>query len=80
VSLRRGFSRFRVLRSPCSRGASHPPPRGLPVSRAGFTAAPSIDAELQRGSGHCIDFHLPSDEFQRSQLQFALATTERAAV
>jgi pimeloyl-ACP methyl ester carboxylesterase len=47
---------------------------------AGFTAAPSIDAELQRGSGHCIDFHLPSDDFQRSQLQFALATTERAAV
>ncbi|MBV9919509.1 MAG: alpha/beta fold hydrolase [Pseudonocardia sp.] len=48
--------------------------------RAGFTAAPSIDAELQRGSGHCIDFHLPSDDFQRSQLRFALATTERAAV
>ena len=48
--------------------------------RAGFTAAPSIDAELQRGSGHCIDFHLPSDDFQRSQLYFARATTERAAV
>lgn len=48
--------------------------------RAGFTAAPSVDAELLPGSGHCIDFHLPSDAFQRSQLQFALATTERAAV
>jgi pimeloyl-ACP methyl ester carboxylesterase len=47
--------------------------------RAGFTAAPSIDAELQLGSGHCIDFHLPSDEFQRSQLEFALAAAERAA-
>ena len=43
--------------------------------RAGFTPAPSIDAELQRGSGHCIDFHLPSDDFQRSQLHFALATS-----
>ena len=33
--------------------------------RAGFTSAPSIDAALQLGSGHCIDFHLPSGEFQR---------------
>lgn len=48
--------------------------------RAGFAAAPSVDAELQLGSGHCIDFHLPSDDFQRSQLHFAWATTERAAV
>ncbi len=48
--------------------------------RAGFTAAPSIDAELQRGSGHCIDFHRPSEEFQRSQLQFALAAAERVSV
>lgn len=48
--------------------------------RAGFTSAPSIDAELQRGSGHCIDFHLPSDEFQNSQLQFALAVAEHAKV
>jgi len=48
--------------------------------RAGFTAAPSIDAELQLGSGHCIDFHRPSEEFQRSQLEFALAVAERAAV
>ncbi len=48
--------------------------------RAGFTAAPSVDAALQPGSGHCIDFHLPGEEFQRSQLRFALACTERATV
>lgn len=48
--------------------------------RAGFTAAPSVDAELVPASGHCIDFHLPSAEFQRSQLRFALAAAERAAV
>lgn len=47
--------------------------------RAGFTAAPSVDAELQLGSGHCIDFHLPSEEFHRSQLQFALSVAERDA-
>ena len=47
--------------------------------RAGFTAAASVDAELQPGSGHCIDFHLPSDDFQNAQLRFALATTERIA-
>ncbi len=41
--------------------------------RSGFTAAPSIDAQIQSGSGHCIDFHLPSDEFQGSQLAFARA-------
>lgn len=39
--------------------------------RAGFTCAPSVDIQLQAGSGHCIDFHLPSDEFQGSQLAFA---------
>jgi pimeloyl-ACP methyl ester carboxylesterase len=43
--------------------------------RAGFTAAPSVDAELVPGSGHCIDFHLPSDDLQQSQLRFALAST-----
>ena len=46
--------------------------------RAGFTAAASIDAELQLGSGHCIDFHRPSAEFQRSQLVFALTVAERS--
>ena len=45
--------------------------------RAGFTASPSIDAELQLGSGHCIDFHLPSNDFQRSQLEFALDAANR---
>ncbi|MEC5151937.1 alpha/beta hydrolase [Cryobacterium sp. GrIS_2_6] len=39
--------------------------------RAGFTSALSVDIELQLGAGHCIDFHLPSDEFQNSQLAFA---------
>ncbi len=39
--------------------------------RAGFTSAPSVDIELQLGAGHCIDFHLPSDEFQNAQLAFA---------
>jgi len=39
--------------------------------RAGFTSSPSVDAQLQLGAGHCIDFHLPSDEFQNSQLAFA---------
>ena len=38
---------------------------------AGFTSAPSIDAQVQLGAGHCIDFHLPSDDFQISQLAFA---------
>ena len=42
--------------------------------RAGFTSAPSVDIQLQPGSGHCIDFHLPSDEFQNSQLAFARAS------
>lgn len=39
--------------------------------RAGFTSAPSVDVELQAGSGHCIDFHLPSEEFHDAQLAFA---------
>ena len=39
--------------------------------RAGFTSAASIDAALQLGAGHCIDFHLASGEFQGSQLAFA---------
>jgi len=39
--------------------------------RAGFTSAASVDVELQLGAGHCIDFHLPSSEFQSSQLDFA---------
>lgn len=38
---------------------------------AGFTSAPSVDVQLQAGCGHCIDFHLPSDEFQDGELLFA---------
>lgn len=39
--------------------------------QAGFTAAPSADIAVQPGSGHCIDFHRASAEFQSSQLAFA---------
>jgi pimeloyl-ACP methyl ester carboxylesterase len=41
--------------------------------RAGFTSALSIDTELQMGSGHCIDFHHASEQFQSGQLAFARA-------
>ena len=44
--------------------------------RAGFTSAHSIDVQLQLGAGHCIDFHLPSDEFQNSQIAFARASAK----
>lgn len=47
--------------------------------RDGFTAAASVDFELQTGAGHCIDFHLPSDEFQNSQLAFARSAATAAA-
>lgn len=40
--------------------------------RDGFASAASIDTRLVRGSGHCIDFHRPSESFQLSQLSFAL--------
>ncbi len=39
--------------------------------RSGFGTAPSVDTALQPGSGHCIDFHLPGEQFQTSQLEFA---------
>lgn len=48
--------------------------------RAGFTSAASIDTALQPGSGHCIDFHLPSAEFQDAQLAFAKSAAHGAAV
>ena len=48
--------------------------------RAGFTSAPSIDAELQLGSGHCIDFHKPGGEFHDSQLAFAKASAQTGTV
>ena len=41
--------------------------------RSAFTSAPSVDTALQPGSGHCIDFHKPSGEFQGSQLDFAMS-------
>lgn len=47
--------------------------------RAGFAAAPWIDARLQTGSGHCIDFHRPGAAFQLSQLAFALECAANAA-
>ncbi|WP_223693541.1 alpha/beta hydrolase [Leifsonia poae] len=40
--------------------------------RAGFGSATSVDSRLVHGSGHCIDFHRPSESFQLSQLSFAL--------
>ena len=40
--------------------------------RSGFGASPSVDTALQPGSGHCIDFHLPGEQFQAAQLDFAL--------
>ncbi|GAA1942551.1 alpha/beta hydrolase [Microbacterium deminutum] len=48
--------------------------------REGFTSAAAIDSALQLGSGHCIDFHLPSAEFQDSQLVFAKACAQTATV
>lgn len=48
--------------------------------RASFTSAPSVDASLQVGAGHCIDFHKPSEEFQRSQLEFARKIAQMATV
>lgn len=46
--------------------------------RAGFTAAPRTDIALEPGTGHCIDFHLPSGEFHRSQLAFAASCAAAA--
>ncbi|THG32479.1 alpha/beta hydrolase [Glaciibacter flavus] len=45
---------------------------------AGFTSAASVDAALQTGSGHCIDFHRPSGDFQGSELAFALECAKAA--
>ncbi|MEO8263087.1 MAG: alpha/beta hydrolase [Pseudolysinimonas sp.] len=41
--------------------------------QAGFTSAKSVDAALVKGSGHCIDFHKPSGEFEDSEIAFAKA-------
>ena len=48
--------------------------------RAGFASAASIDTALQLGSGHCIDFHLPSGEFHAAQLAFAKTVAQTTAV
>ncbi|MHA7987395.1 alpha/beta hydrolase [Rathayibacter sp. CAU 1779] len=40
--------------------------------RAGFANAASIDTRIIRGTGHCIDFHRPSEAFQLAELAFAL--------
>jgi pimeloyl-ACP methyl ester carboxylesterase len=45
---------------------------------AGFTSAPSTDFGIQAGSGHCIDFHLASSEFQQGELAFARACAKAA--
>lgn len=39
---------------------------------AAFISSPSVDAALEPGAGHCIDFHNPGAAFQDSQLDFAL--------
>ena len=46
--------------------------------RAGFTSALSVDVELLPGSGHCIDFHLPSEAFENAELAFAKAVAGTA--
>lgn len=38
---------------------------------AAFTNSPSVDAKLEPGAGHCIDFHLAGPAFQAGQLAFA---------
>lgn len=47
--------------------------------RSGFSSAASVDTAIQPGSGHCIDFHRPSGEFQDSQLDFALDCASKAS-
>jgi len=46
--------------------------------RTAFTSAASIDTALLPGSGHCIDFHRPSEQFQQAELDFALAAAAEA--
>ena len=38
---------------------------------ASFTASPDVDARLEPGAGHCIDFHAAGPAFQASELSFA---------
>lgn len=37
---------------------------------ASFTSSPRVDAKLELGTGHCIDFHLAGPAFQAGQLDF----------
>jgi pimeloyl-ACP methyl ester carboxylesterase len=39
---------------------------------ASFTSSPRVDARLEPGTGHCIDFHLVGPAFQAAELDFAL--------
>lgn len=43
-----------------------------------FINCPDMDAELFPGAGHCIDFHLTGEAFQREQLAFARRCAARA--
>lgn len=54
-------------------------PDELAEFRSGFSSAPSVDAEIQAGVGHCIDFSTASEELQNGQLAFA-AECAKAAV
>jgi pimeloyl-ACP methyl ester carboxylesterase len=36
-----------------------------------FKGSARVDAQITRGSGHCIDFHNVSEQFQNAQLDFA---------
>lgn len=39
---------------------------------AAFSSSPSVDARIEPGVGHAIDFHLAGRSFQNSQLDFAV--------
>lgn len=39
--------------------------------------SPHVDAKLERGSGHCIDFHLAGPAFHAAQLDFAESLAAR---
>jgi pimeloyl-ACP methyl ester carboxylesterase len=45
--------------------------------RRAFSSAPSVDAAMVTGSGHCIDFHHPGAEFQDGQIAFAIACAKQ---
>ncbi|RFA08860.1 alpha/beta hydrolase [Subtercola boreus] len=49
-------------------------PQEVDEYRDGFTSAASTDIALLPGSGHCIDFHRVSAEFEDAELSFAKST------